>query len=367
MSATIQRINKIEAIEGADNIEKAKVMEWECVVKKGEFNEGDLCVYCEIDSLLPSDAEWAKFMEPRKFLVKTIKLRGVLSQGLILPLSIVNKKVKEEDDVSELLNIKHYEKPATGSNIPISKWKKLWNWFIYIFLRKVLHLKESKTSKEFPTHLVSKTDELMLQSYSKILEELKGKECYITVKCDGSSATYIWYKKKQKKLFEFFFGSSYNVYSRNNIRTKDRTSVYAKLGQKYNLEKIMKKDGRNLAIQGEACGPSIQKNRLQLSQPDLFIFNIFDIDKKRLFNDEEMLAFCRANGLKTVPLLGRFVMGEEHTVEWFLNKAKGFYDGTKQRREGIVVRPVVPFRSVVLKGKWASFKVLNNDYLLKDE
>lgn len=88
--ASIQKIISLEAIPNADKIMKATILGWECVVKKDEFNVGDLCVYIEVDSIVPDKPEF-EFLRDRKFRVKTIKLRGTLSQGLLLPLSIFER------------------------------------------------------------------------------------------------------------------------------------------------------------------------------------------------------------------------------------------------------------------------------------
>ena len=107
--ASVQRIHSIQPIEGADRIEQAMVQGWNVVVKKNEFEHASLVVFAEIDSVLPNDAEWAKFMEPRKFRVKTCKLRGVLSQGLALPMSILPEgsgPFEVGDDVSAVLGIR---------------------------------------------------------------------------------------------------------------------------------------------------------------------------------------------------------------------------------------------------------------------
>jgi RNA ligase (TIGR02306 family) len=86
---SIQSIDALDPIAGADNIMQARVMGWTVVVKKGEFSVGDPCVFFEIDSVLPDGAAWSEFMRPRGFRVRTLKLRGVLSQGLALPVSII--------------------------------------------------------------------------------------------------------------------------------------------------------------------------------------------------------------------------------------------------------------------------------------
>ena len=87
--ASIQKIIDLEPIEGADAIEKATVLGWQLVVKKGEYQVGDLMVYFEIDSLLPERPEF-EFMKARGMRVRTIRLRGQVSQGICFPLSILH-------------------------------------------------------------------------------------------------------------------------------------------------------------------------------------------------------------------------------------------------------------------------------------
>lgn len=160
---SLQCIDHLEPIPGADNIVKARVMGWDVVVKKAEFSPGDRCVFFEIDSLLPRDAPWADFMRARGFRVKTARLRGVLSQGLALPVSILPGDVPPVGtDVSEALGVTKYEPvPANTQEI----------------------------SGPFPGQ-VPKTDETRLQSALGVLEELRGRDFYVTTKLDGMSATF---------------------------------------------------------------------------------------------------------------------------------------------------------------------------------
>src|SRR5258708_37939295 len=103
--ASIQLIRSLEVIEGADAIEKATVLGWQLVVKKGEFKVGDLCVYCEIDCLMPDRPEF-EFLRPRGMRIKTIRLRGQVSQGICFPLSILPAGSEEEDtDCTDILGI----------------------------------------------------------------------------------------------------------------------------------------------------------------------------------------------------------------------------------------------------------------------
>jgi RNA ligase (TIGR02306 family) len=125
-----------------------------------------------------------------------------------------------------------------------------------------------------------------------------------------------------------------------------------------------------IAVQGEICGPGIQKNRLGLREVDVFMFNVYDARAGRFLDHAEFLAFCHEHDLRTVPV-EREVRGAEaegfaHALEGWLEAARGTYPGTRNRKEGIVVRPLVEAVSPTLGGR-LSFKVINNDFLLKDD
>ncbi len=100
--ATIEKILWIKEIENSDNIELCGIKGWCVVVKKNEFKVGDLCVYVQIDTVMPELPEY-EFLRSRKFRVRSIKIRGVLSQGLILPLSVLKNYGK-----LEYINEKYY-------------------------------------------------------------------------------------------------------------------------------------------------------------------------------------------------------------------------------------------------------------------
>lgn len=326
--ASIQIIKSIEPIEGADRIVKATVMGWNVVVKRGEFEPGDLCVFFEIDALLPDGPAWSEFMRPRNFRVKTAKLRGVLSQGLALPLDILTEEGAYElgEDLSTVLGVQKYEPP-----LPMG----------------------GEFAGPFPG-LVPKTDEIRLQSALGVLDELRGHDFYISVKCDGTSATYV----KQDGVL--------TACGRNWAIARGSNALW-QVAERHALEERLPE---GIAIQGELCGPGIQKNRLGLDRVELFVFSVFDTRRGAYLSLDEMRAFVASLGLSTVPI-EREVRGDEarsfeHTLERYLAMANGVYAGTKNRREGIVVRPLVDRVSRTLGGR-LSFKVLNNDFLLKDE
>lgn len=336
---TIQRIESLAPIEGADNIEQARVMGWTVVVKKNEFKEGDPCVFFELDSVLPDGAPWAEFMRTRNFRVKTIKLRGVLSQGLALPLDIVdelrNDYFSDSSDVTELLKVKKYEPGEPNHGGP--------------------NRVKADGGTPFPAG-IPKTDETRLQSALRVLDEMKGLPFVQATKLDGMSATF----------FRDLDGTLI-VASRNWTQRYSPDNAWWKMAERYQLAERLP---AGMALQGELCGPGIQKNRLQLTDHDVFMFNAYDVQNGRFLDHEPFVALCEQIGVKTVPV-EQVIDGETAermnlTLEKWLDRAKGNYVGTSNRKEGIVVRPLVNVYSHKLQGR-LSFKVINNDFLLKDE
>lgn len=325
---SIQTIDALGPIAGADNIMQARVMGWTVVVKKGEFAVGDPCVFFEIDSVLPDGPAWAEFMRARGFRVRTLKLRGVLSQGLALPIAILDGQDAPRDvDLRAQLGVTKFE-----AVLPDAR----------------------ELAGPFPTR-VPKTDEIRLQSALAVLDELRGQPFYVSTKCDGSSATYV------RDSADGFLACS-----RNWALARGENHVW-RLAERYQLEDRLPVD---VAIQAEVCGPGIQKNRLGLAAVDLFVFNVYDLRAGAFLELDAFRAFCAERGLPTVPI-ERVVRGDEalhyaHSLDGWLDAARGTYAGTKQRKEGIVVRPLVEQASAALGGR-LSFKVINNDFLLKDE
>ena len=169
--ASIQKILSLDPIEGADSIEVATVLGWHCVVKKGEFEINSPCLFCEVDALLPTDKPEFAFLEKSRGRIKTIRLRGQISQGLALPLSAITfadlSQFSEDDDVTELLGITKYEPPepnSGGANL------------------------RGRVKGNFPSFL-HKTDEIRIQAVPGVLERHRGKKFYISEKLDGSSFT----------------------------------------------------------------------------------------------------------------------------------------------------------------------------------
>ena len=328
--ATIQIIKDIQPIPNADSIEVATVLGWKVVVKKGEFKIGDKIIYCEIDSWIPNNIApfLSKGQPPKEYngilgeRLRTVKLRGQISQGLILPLSILpNKEYNEGEDVTKELGILKWIKP-----VPINM--------------------RGLVKGDFPS-FVPKTDEIRIQSKPELLKEIKGKDIYITQKVDGTSATY------------YIKDGNFGVCSRN-LELKDGDNIYWKIAKEYDLENKLRALNRNIALQGEIAGPGIQKNPMKLKELDIFFFNIFDIDNYQYYDYIKMKSIIDQLELKMVPLIAiHYALQVEWTIDNLLKMAEIEYE-PGVIGEGIVVRTID-------NDPLISFKVLNNKYLLKND
>lgn len=348
--AHIERIAWKKDIENADNIELAGVLGWQCVTgKSNNFNVGDLVIYIEIDSILPSSKNddgtyvWPEFdfMESRKFRVKTIKLKGQLSQGLIMPVSILldrglvnQEELTEGLDVSELLNIFKYE-----LEIPLN-------------LRGLL-------KGSFPIHLFPKTDEIRIQNIPNILDHYRnsGITFFATEKLDGTSCT-------------FYVNNDEKGVCGRNVEFKlegNENNLYVKMFNKYFVNNIaLDLLNKNIALQGEICGPGIQKNPIGLKSIDFYCYNVYFIDEKRYANFTEWLDICLKLGVPTVPIYSYNSCLDGYSVETLLESVNNLHYsiGAKNLAEGLVFRSYNELYCPILEGR-LSFKVINNNYLLK--
>lgn len=338
---TIQTIEELRPIAGADRIESARVRDWWVVVKKGEFKVGDPCVYFEIDSLLP-DIEMYEFLKRgttlKRMLVdgqqrvgirlKTIKLKGTISQGLALPISIMPPEftyVPPEQtgmDVTEILGVIKYEQPIPAELAGLVK------GFFPGFLRK--------------------TDEERVQNLGPVIDDHQGQEFYITEKLDGSSMSV--YKKD----------GLVGVCSRNLELKESETNSLWKLANQFAVNLP-----NDFAIQGEIVGEGVNGNNLKLTGQEFYAYNVWDIKEQKYFSFHEFRKFCADLGVKTVPIIDeKFVL--DRGVEGLLNMADGkSFINPEVDREGLVFRPII--ESTMQIGNAIgrlSFKVISNAYLL---
>lgn len=325
--ATVQEILELKPIEGADRIEVATILGWKVVVKKGEFEVGDWCVYFEIDSQLP-ERDWCEFLRERKFRIKTAKMRGQISQGLALPLSLFDlPNVEPGDDLTDLLGVTKHDPYARFDRVKAVP---------------------ADTLGPFPDYLVPRTDETRVQSRPKVVEELYGKPYYISLKYDGQSGTYINHPEK-----------GFMVCSRGRWLAESETTWW-KVAKKYELDS---KIPVGYAVQGEVCGPGIQHNKLGYEDYEFRVFNIYKLGEGYLdFND--MLDKCTEWKIPHV-LIIEHGTHFEYSVTDLLELAQGRYE-SGYHREGIVIRPQHEQHSEALRGRM-SFKAINNDFLLADK
>ena len=412
--AYIAEVSSVEPIEGADRLEQVmlKGHGWKIVTAKGDFSVGDLGVMFEIDSFLPSDDTRFEFLKDRclkKFVsksgnvlregirIKTIKLRGVISQGLLMPLSafvgkeilVRNQLAKPEDVVAEdgkpvsqdeladvYISTLYYLKDITEEGAsPTIKEVEVGVDSDLTELLHVEHYDEVKESLQpqtgsaisadamgnFPSAFVPKTDEERIQNLGDWFEKMKGRKWQVTVKADGTSCTIAY---------------SPNIDSENpgivcsrNLRLKNITAagdvpLYWQMNQKYNiLGKLAEAlvGGREYAIQGEIVGPGIQKDRNKESEFVFKCFRIWDIANQKFLNPNETVAFCKEFDIPHVEVLKTdFQFFDEITT---MEDALKFAEGkTKEgnEREGIVCKTCDD-------GPYASFKIVSNKYLMKQE
>lgn len=346
--ASIQTVNAVEPIPGADAIERIRVLGWWVVAKKGEHRPGDRIVYCEIDSLLPERPEF-EFLRagcfkparagvdgaealPSGFRIRTVKLRGQVSQGICFPLSILppDAPTDEGADVTDALGVSKWEPP-----LPVGM--------------------GGRVKGPFPGFL-PKTDEVRVQLLEKTLKRHRGKTFFVTEKLDGTSMT------------AFVRQGEFGVCSRNlRIDETDETNLLARVAKGLRLEERLRdagaRLGRDVAIQAEAVGPGVQKNKYALPAVTARVFNVLDVDAYRLLDRDEGLKLLEAIGLEPVPQLGTLVL--DHAVDRLVAFSEGPSAlNPKVQREGVVLRPAVEESDEDVGGR-LSFKVVNPRFLLK--
>lgn len=331
--ASIQKILKLEDIPNSDMIEKATVLGWQLVVKKGDFKEGDLVVYCEVDSLMPDKPEF-EFLKPRGMRIRTIRLRGQISQGICFPLSMLpaNINVEEDADCTDILGIIKYEPPMPACLAGIAKGK-------------------------FPS-FIPKTDETRVQVLQEVLDKYKGEQCFITEKIDGSSATF------------FFKDGTFGVCSRNLELLEDAENSLWKVASQMDVENKLSSVGYNIAIQGELIGEGIQSNKLKLKGQTIRFFNAFNIDKFEYLSFEPFINLMNTLELPTVPVISNNYKLENDIGTIVKMATVKSLICPDVWAEGIVIRPLIEITDLTLSDKnlnsgRISFKAVNPEFLIK--
>ncbi len=331
--ASIRRIDAIRPIPGADAIECAQVGGWTVVVKRGEYTAGDLAVYCEIDSWIPNSL--APFLSrgqpPREYdgipgeRLRSVRLRGQLSQGLLLPLdptcNAIVSELFEGLDVSVPLGIVKWEAPIPAQLA-------------------------GEVRGAFPG-FIPKTDQERVQNLSTELADWSQRQlCWeVTEKLDGSSMT-VYYRDGEV-----------GVCSRNLELRDTESNTLWQVAHREGIVSCLLDLRFNVAVQGELIGEGIQGNPYRLRGQSFRVFDVYLIDQGRYMLPQERQDWCELNELQTVPVLMHTLTDTGTTVEGLLVSAEGASElNERAEREGLVFKCM---------SENLSFKAISNRFLLK--
>ena len=337
--ARVVRIDAINPIDGADAIEVAHVGGWKVVVKKGELQDNSLAVYAEVDSFIPHTI--APFLtkpvqSPKVYnevegqRLRTIKLRGQISQGLLLPMSIrgsdglvVGALFTEGDNVTEFLGVQKWEPPA--------------------------EFRAANAKGIFP-YFIPKTDCERVQNLSRQVQQWSedGVVFQKSEKLDGSSMT-VFYKDGE-----------IGCCSRNLELKDDGTATFWETAKSEKLVEKLISLGKNIALQGELLGGQIQGNSYKITGFKFFLYDIYDIDKQEYLRPEVVEQFAAMHGISHVPIIGYVTLPKEDTIQALLLDADGKSAvGCNPKREGFVYKST--------KDTSISVKCISNSWLLSND
>lgn len=365
----------------ADRLECAHIGGWHCVVGKGEFKVGDKAVYFEIDSQLPEKEPFAsmEFLKSKHFKIKSQKIRGEISQGLLVSFdsfgwpqdkyevgdfltnALEVTYALPEDNIrkSNRVNLNGKYNRMAARNKWLFKYKFFRNLMKKDWGKKLLFFifgRKRDLPKRWPEWVV-KTDEERIQNIPWILNE--DGPWTATEKIDGTSATYTMRRIKGNKK-EFLVCSRNVVFDKLDAKCFYEKNYYTDIAEKHSIEKVLETilDGNPnwewVTLQGEIFGPGIQKRDYSLKELQFRAFNLIDSEHGR-WNSYDASTYMKPLGIDWVPILDvNYTLPE--TVEEVLEFAEGKSVIDGKEREGIVFRNADATRS---------FKAVSNSYLLK--
>lgn len=340
--ASVCTIEKVWALEGKDKVQGASFKEnaYEVMVSK-DIQPGMLVAFIQEGSILPEINAW-EFLRKRcyrdslkGFLIKAQKFGTIKSWGLAVPLDelpIADERVinnlKPGDDLTDLLEIRKYESEEDASPRPSSK-KAYPKWVKFCLshtltrcIGRVWQKSHQKSAGEFPTDLISKSDETTIQNMKGVLEKFAESKVNINAKLEGQSFTVVPIFKGKKLTGAY-------VCSRNNAYKVENDSLFWDMMRKYDVVKKMKEIWKNehkaYILQGEQIGPTIQDNIYDFKQNHWYIFTVKDYETLKQLSYEEQVKIADKFGMRVVPLLWtgtlKDVMPDIDTAVAFAEKA----------------------------------------------
>ncbi|APD19522.1 RNA ligase [Pseudomonas phage Zigelbrucke] len=369
--ARVVRIDDVKTHPNADSLDLALVGGWQCVIKRGEYQAGDLAIYIEVDSMVPMDNPIFEFLRGRNMVerdgkeysrIKTMKLRKELSQGLIVPVHAAGSpEPKVDEDVTDRMGILKYVKPSEQAAINGGN-------------------KGSRTGTSklgFP-NFIPKTDQARVQNIQMAYDQAhqKGEKFEVTFKLDGSSLT-IWHKDGEVGVasrnvgFRLedekigFFTAVKNFFKGRGWKRviKKDSNHFTAMAEELNLGERLRYFGLNIALQGELVAPNIQGNFEGVDKPEYYVYDIYNISDSRYCLPAERLAILNTlnqlggETVKHVPVY-MWDVGVPKDMQLVIKMASGESALNGKYREGLV------FKSM---SRDFSFKVISNEYLLKEE
>lgn len=394
-------VDEIKPISGYDRVEYARVNGWWCIVQKGQFTIGDPAIYFEVDSKVPSDRECFAFLAKRKYKIKTLRMCGVISQGLLMHAEDFGWKIEsaqfcggvcyivddegkqhfadgEDRFLTKELGVTHIEDEDNKPAQRVDKYKAMaqrrpdifkCKWARWMMRREwgrklmfaLFGRKKKKSETAFPTKFpyVHKSDEERIENMPFLL---KDKQPWIkTLKIDGTSSTYILERKPFGKFEKYVCSRNVRQLtpSQKNYHTDIEGNVYWMMAEKYHIfeflkEYLLKNKLDYVCLQGETAGPSLQGNPHKFKEICFFGYNFIRSDTGRM-NSVEAARICENAGIPWVPIVDtNYILPDD--METLKLDADGPCIVGEGMREGWVCRSY--------DGK-QSFKNVSREYLLK--
>ena len=353
---TIRQIQSLTPIHKADLIELARIDGWKVVVQKGLHTVGDYVVYFEVDSVLPDtdffretagrDGLTTSMLEDgtivRGYLIRAIKLKGVVSQGLILPVSVIpslllphdlEKSYKEQTDLTQMFKTSLYAKPFNPENAP-------------------------DALGYMPTNIRRTAVERVQNQLEEVWQAYQEDWLFqVTCKLDGDSCTV------------FKHNGTLGVCSRNlnfkfDIQNKEQSSTFTRAAAQ--MHKKLPDVSEDYCIQGELVGPGIQQNFEKLDVCGFYVFSMWDLNKQEYLNPTEVEEFADLHYLHHVPVIHQSttlkemfgsVQDASALTDLIIAHAKGPSSFNGKYREGLVWKALI---------QDFSFKAISDQYITNE-